>query len=336
MTTGLIIILLLVLCLPFLLKTVERNLEIFLSIMGVLAAIISGVLNRELIRQAVTDPLNITLAVFISSLLFKWLKEPIEHGMLKVRQYMSIHIFLVVIIVVIGLLSSLITAIISAIVLVSIISILPIDRKTEIRAVVLSCFSIGFGSVLTPIGEPLATITTNKLNADFFYLFQLVGKEVIIAVLAIGVFAFFFLKPKRTEENLHKKKQAESFSDIVNRSSGIYLFIMGLTLLGASFETLVNQYLLGLHTGLLYWINMVSAVLDNATLAAAEITPAMNTETIRFILLSLVISGGMLIPGNIPNIISANKLGITSKEWAKHGLPLGLLIMSIVFIYLIL
>ncbi len=33
----------------------------------------------------------------------------------------------------------------------------------------------------------------------------------------------------------------------------------------------------------------------------------------------------MLIPGNIPNIISAGKLGITSKEWARLGVPpLGL------------
>ncbi|MFZ3167561.1 MAG: DUF1646 family protein [Candidatus Methanoperedens sp.] len=34
------------------------------------------------------------------------------------------------------------------------------------------------------------------------------------------------------------------------------------------------------------------------------------------------IAGRMLIPGNILNIISANKLGITIKEWAKLGVPL--------------
>jgi len=40
-------------------------------------------------------------------------------------------------------------------------------------------------------------------------------------------------------------------------------------------------------------------------------------------LMGLLIAGGMLIPGNIPNIISANKLGITSKEWAKLGCTSG-------------
>ncbi|MGA2699192.1 MAG: DUF1646 family protein [Methanoregula sp.] len=39
----------------------------------------------------------------------------------------------------------------------------------------------------------------------------------------------------------------------------------------------------------------------------------------------------MLIPGNIPNIIAAGKMGITSKEWAKIGIPLGLVLMVAFF-----
>jgi predicted cation transporter len=44
--------------------------------------------------------------------------------------------------------------------------------------------------------------------------------------------------------------------------------------------------------------------------------------------LGLLISGGMLIPGNIPNIISAHSLHIKSTEWARLGVPLGLIIMA--------
>jgi predicted cation transporter len=40
----------------------------------------------------------------------------------------------------------------------------------------------------------------------------------------------------------------------------------------------------------------------------------------------------MLIPGNIPNIISAGKIGITSKEWAKIGIPVGIVTMIIYFV----
>ena len=48
----------------------------------------------------------------------------------------------------------------------------------------------------------------------------------------------------------------------------------------------------------------------------------------------LLIAGGMLIPGNIPNIIAACKLGISSREWAQLGIPLGLLLMGIFFVIL--
>ena len=42
----------------------------------------------------------------------------------------------------------------------------------------------------------------------------------------------------------------------------------------------------------------------------------MTDRQVKFALMSLLISGGMLIPGNIPNIISASKLDIKSGEWA--------------------
>jgi predicted cation transporter len=43
----------------------------------------------------------------------------------------------------------------------------------------------------------------------------------------------------------------------------------------------------------------------------------------------------MLIPGNIPNIISAGKLGIKSKEWMRIGLPLGACAMALYFVILL-
>ena len=106
-------------------------------------------------------------------------------------------------------------------------------------------------------------------------------------------------------------------------------------MLGAGFEPLINTYLLDLSPKVLYWINMLSAVLDNATLAAAEISPVMTEKTVEAILLGLLVSGGMLIPGNIPNIISAGKLNISSKEWAKVGVPVGLVILVIYFVLLV-
>ena len=76
MIIGLTIILILVLFLPFTVKMVERNLEVFLFIMGVAAAIVSGILDKSLILKALEDPIQITLAVIVAGMLFRWLQNP--------------------------------------------------------------------------------------------------------------------------------------------------------------------------------------------------------------------------------------------------------------------
>jgi predicted cation transporter len=50
--------------------------------------------------------------------------------------------------------------------------------------------------------------------------------------------------------------------------------------------------------------------------------------------MGLLISGGMLIPGNIPNIVAAGRLGIGSREWARIGLVTGLPLMLLCFLIL--
>ena len=335
MVFGLSVVLLLVLLLPFFVKRVEENLEVFLFVMGFLAAIIGKVLDRELLAKALEDPIKITLAVLAAGLLFKWLRKPLENRILSISRMMPFRLFIGLIVVILGLLSSVITAIIAALILVLIVSVLSLDRQSEVRLVVLACFSIGLGASLTPIGEPLSTIAISKLGEDFFYLLRLIGPEVLSAVLLFGILSMLFVHPKQDRESLISDQTNESYEAIVVRTVKIYLFVMGLTLLGAGFEPLINKYLLDVNTGILYWINMISAVLDNATLAAAEISPSMGNSTVKAILLGLLISGGMLVPGNIPNIISAGKLGITSKEWARFGLPIGLAIMIVFYVVLI-
>ncbi len=331
---GLVVILILVLFLPFSLKKIEHNLEIFLFVMGIAAAWISGMMNVHLIEKALIDPITITLAVLIAGLVCKWGQVQLEKSILWMNTILSPRIFFGLTVIILGLASSIITAIIAAIVLVIIINVLPLDRKSEIRFTVLACFSIGLGAALTPIGEPLATITISKVNEDFFYLLKLIGPEVIPAVVIFGILTMLLVKPQESTDGLTAEQKVESYKEILLRSAKIYLFVMGLTFLGHGFEPLINEYILGLDPMLLYWINMISAILDNATLAAAEISPAMDQATIQAVLMGLIISGGMLIPGNIPNIIAAGKLNITSKEWASFGVPVGLITMAVYFVIL--
>jgi len=335
MIIGLSIILILVLFLPFTVKIVERNLEVFLFIMGVSAVLVSQVLDSTLIVKALEDPIHITLAVIIAGLLFRWLQKPFEKSVRGMSKTIPFRLFLALIVIVLGILSSVITAIIAAIVLVAIVGVLRLDRKSEIRLVIIACYSIGLGAVLTPIGEPLSTIATSKLDADFFYLLRLIGPDIIPGVIAFGILAAIIIKPSNKLNSLKVNQRTESYMDIIIRGIKVYLFVMALTLLGAGFEPFIERYLLDLNPLVLYWINMISAVLDNATLAAAEISPVMNDSTIKALLLGLLISGGMLIPGNIPNIIAAGKLNIKSSEWARFGVPIGLIAMVIFFIVIV-
>ena len=94
---------------------------------------------------------------------------------------------------------------------------------------------------------------------------------------------------------------------------------------------MVDDLIAYLSTPALYWINITSAVLDNASIAAAEIGPHMSLKTIQYLLMGLLLSGVMLIPGNLPNMVTASKLGIKSGEWAKVGVPLGLFFMVLYF-----
>jgi predicted cation transporter len=102
-------------------------------------------------------------------------------------------------------------------------------------------------------------------------------------------------------------------------------------MLGAAFEPVATKFIVPLSGGVLFWVNIISAAMDNATLAAAETSPSLNSSQLSGALLGLLTSGGILIPGNIPNIVAASHLRITSREWAKIGVPAGLLIMLVTF-----
>ena len=343
---GLFTILALVLILPFSIHRVEENLEAFLFVMGLATTIVSGILNKELIIKAIEEPVMIATAVLIAGLLFHLFNRQIKAGINKVLQILPLKIFVFTITVFLGLASSVITAIIASLLLVEIVNAMDIERQHKISIDIVACFAIGLGAALTPIGEPLATIAISKMNQDFWYLFRLLGIYILPGIIGFGGIAAFLVRKASlgmvmtaddaTVSGGHSvSEQEETYLDVLIRASKVYLFVMALVFLGEGFRPLIDAYVLGLSNGLLFWINMISAILDNATLTAAELSPQMTLGQVQAILMGLLISGGMLIPGNIPNIISAGKLKISSREWAKLGVPLGLLVMAIYFVILI-
>jgi predicted cation transporter len=320
---------------PFLNKKVEANLEAFLFIMGVISATVSDAWSVELIHEGLVAPIEITAAVLGAGVLFHYLRKYIDHAMRRMLITVPLSLIISSGIIILGLLSSLISAIIAALLLVELITVLPLHRHAEVNLTVIACFAIGLGAALTPLGEPLSTIVVSKLSgapyhADFFYLFKLLALYVVPSVVVLGVVGIFFVrqKPEDSEESLAAEEQEEKLSEVFVRAGKVYIFVMALIFLGAGFKPLIDTYIINLSSQILFWVNMVSAVLDNATLAAAEIGPTMSEGQIKSALLGLLISGGMLIPGNIPNIISAHALHIKSTEWARLGVPLGFVIMA--------
>ena len=353
---GFLIIFLAVLLGPFKIHVIEENLEVFLFVCGIAAMTISGFVEipgtetgwrMEIIEEALTSPLHVgeiagiwigifQIVLIVGLIIYKW-HEPIHKVIRKLTDILSVKILGFLLIVVLGLSSSIMSAILASIILVEVVNAMPISRKSKIDLTVIACFSIGLGAALTPLGEPLATIAVSKLSgepyhADFMFLFNMLGKYIIPGILAYGIVGMFFLgKVDMKDSGIKAEAYNETLKDVIMRAVKVYLFIMALTFLGDGFKPIIFEYFIRIPSTVLYWVNMVSAILDNATLCAAEIGPTMSELQIKSILMGLLIAGGMLIPGNIPNIISAGKLGITSKEWARLGVPMGLVTMGIYF-----
>ncbi|NTV27519.1 MAG: DUF1646 family protein [Methanothrix sp.] len=339
------VIALLVLIFPFKVKIVEQNLEVFLFIMGAAAVTVTNKWTMDLVMMAAEEPVikGIVPAVLVAGIIFLYGQKTFQSFMNGLVKKMNLGVIIFVSTLVLGLICSVITAIIASLFLCEIANTLPLDRKNKINYVIVACFAIGLGAVLTPLGEPLSTIAIAKLqgppmydggpgNAGFFYLFDQLGVLIILGVLLCSAFAMFYIKPTAGKVEIMGSAEEGSMREVLIRTLKVYAFVAALFLLGAGMEVLIFKYFTKIPDYVLFWVNMISAILDNATLTAAEISKALTQKQINAALYGLLISGGMLIPGNIPNIISAGKLGITSSEWAKLGVPFGLVLNALYFV----
>jgi predicted cation transporter len=356
---GLLVVLLIVLIGPFRVHLIERNLEVFLFLCGIVALTIAGFATIEgqitgwtlaIIEEALIAPLRITdifgipvgivQIVLVIGLVIHFWHEPIHRAIGELAVSVPLHVLAFVLTVFLGLASSVISAIIAAIILVEVVCALPLNRTAQVQMTVIACFAIGVGAALTPLGEPLSTIVISKLSgppyfAGFNFLINLLGIYIVPGVIAFGLAnAFVQRKIVPLTDRLECEVFQETLRDVFIRAGKIFVFIMALIFLGEGFKPIILAYVIHIPSTALYWVNTVSAVLDNATLTAAIMSPALTEIQIKSSLMALVVSGGMLIPGNIPNIIAAGKLRITSKEWAALGIPIGFVSLGIYFVFL--
>ena len=319
---------------PTLVRPIERNVELFFLLIGVLTACIMGQFNAALVWAALSEPLSFTVAVLVFGATFRLLRDYLDQLLRRVIQLLDPRIFCFCLTIILGFFAAFITPVVSALVFAEAISLLRYDRWAEITATVFACFAIGFGAGLTPLGMPGIAVVLRSLHVDFWYLAHLLGPFIVVGVpLAALPTLFLPVTFSRPQDTIEVK---DSWGTVLLiRPGKVYVFIAGLVLLSDGLRPMVDAYVHRLPNGLLFWMNTISAVVNNSTLAAVEIGPSLSMNQQRAALLGLLISGGALVTGNIPNIVAASRLGITSREWARIGLVAGALLLILCFVILL-
>jgi predicted cation transporter len=318
---------------PLVLAPLEHNFEAYCFAIGLIAVTVSNTWSGRLLFHAGTEPLMISGAVVVAGLVFGRIRVPLDRAFTGLRDRIPRAPLTGAVVAAIALLSSMITAIVAALLLVEGVRLLRLIPAKRTTVTVIGCFAIGMGAALTPIGEPLATLVVNGLHLGLADLFYLLVPLVLPGVAALGLLAGWIARgPYEESVSVAVAQVHETPLAALVQGLKVYVFVAGLVLVSHAFEPLADIYVPTLRTDTLYWINMLSAALDNATLVAVEMHH-MPLERAREILLSLLIAGGMLIPGNIPNIVSAGALRIGSLAWARRGVPLGLVLLGIYFAF---
>jgi predicted cation transporter len=315
---------------PVLIESIERNVEVFFLLVGMLTACIMGQFNVAMVGDALSEPLAFTLSVLVFGTIFRLLRDYFDRLLRRVIVVLKPRMLCFCLAITLAFLAAFITPVVSALVFVEAISLLRCDRRSEIAATVFACFAIGFGAGLTPLGMPGIAVVLRSLHADFWYLARLLGVFVVIGIVLAAVPTLFL--PFTSSESLDAIEEEDSWRLVLLiRPGKVFVFIAGLVALSDGLRPSIDAYIHRLPSVLLFWINTISAVVNNSTLAVLEIGPSLNINKQRAALLGLLISGGALVPGNIPNIVAASRLGITSREWAKIGLGTAGLFLILCF-----
>jgi len=323
-------VIILVLLGPVFVGAIERNVEVFFLVIGVLTALMMGQFTASLVWGALREPLGFTAAVLAFGATFRLLRGNLDRVFRRAIEALAPRMLCFFLAIGLGFLAPFITPVIAALIFVEAISMLRCDRATEIGATVFACFAIGIGAGLTPLGMPGLAVVLRSLHADFWYLANLLGPFLMVGVVLAAAPTLFL--PFTSSKPLDTLRDKDSWKLVLLvRPGRVYVFIAGLVALSDGLRPLVDTYIHHISHGLLFWINTISAVVNNSTLAAVEIGPSLSRSQQRSALLGLLVSGGALVTGNIPNIVAASRLGISSREWARIGLGTAAILLILCF-----
>lgn len=320
-------------------KWVENHLEIFLLMVGAAAVTISGMWSKEFIYDVLNSPVNVAFIVLVVSIIFNYYSRYIFRVLFVLFRFFEPKYSFAILVFLLGITSSVFSVTVAALVLAEVLQVVNLEREQTVKVTVYACYAIGLGAVLLPLAEPLGLVIYKELaagphQADFFFVLKHFFWWIMPAISLMALAAGYTVRNANAQVELHIREDKEDTRSMLRRTWHIYLFVAALTLISTGLRPFADATIARLSGKILFWANSVSVIIDNATLAAIEITPDVTIPNLMYMVIGLAAFGSMLIQGNLPNIVAAEKLGIKSREWARVAVPTGLVLMSGYFVAL--
>ena len=327
------------LVMPLTVRWVESHLELFLLAVGAAAVTVSNGWSGELIRKTLSAPVYVSFIVVVVSVIFNNYSRYIFRVLFAFFRALEPRYSFALLVFLLGMASSLVSVTVAALVLAEVLQVVNLEHDTSVKITVFACYAIGLGAVLTPLAEPMGLVINSALSgppyhADFFFLMRHFFWWIAPAICGLAVAAGYVARHAGTTMQMHIREDKENYSSILRRTLHIYMFVAALTLISAGLRPLAQSTITHLGGKVLFLANAVSVIIDNATLAAIEILPTISPTDLTYMVIGLAAFGSMLVQGNLPNIVAAEKLGIKSREWARVAVPTGLVLMSAYFVLL--
>lgn len=324
---------------PLASKKVEGNLEIFLLAVGAAAVTIIGGWSPGFLYETLNAPINVAFIVLVVSVIFSNYSRYIFRVLFILFRFLEPKYSFAVLVFFLGMTSSVFSVTVAALILAEVLKVVNLERDITVKITVYACYAIGLGAVLTPLAEPLGLVIYNTLsgpphNADFFFNLKNFFWWIMPGILLMSLAAGYVVRNTGVKVQLHIREDKESYRSMLKRTLHIYMFVAALNLISTGLRPLAQSTIAHLSGKILFLANSVSVIIDNATLAAIEITPNVTSSNLIYMVVGLAAFGSMLIQGNLPNIVAAEKLGIKSREWASVAVPAGLVLMTGYFVVL--
>lgn len=324
---------------PFVSRWAESHLEVFLLAVGAVAVTVSGGWSVAYLYQVLQYPVNVAFIVLIVSVIFNNYSRYIFRVLFIFFKKLEPRYSFALLIFLLGMTSSLVSVTVSALVLAEVLKVVHLEHEDTVRITVFACYAIGLGAVLTPLAEPLGLVINNALSgaphhADFFFLLRHFIGWLLPAIIALAVAAGYVARNAGTTACMQIREEHETYATMIHRTVHIYMFVAALYLISTGLRPLAQSTMIHLGGKVLFLANVVSVIIDNATLAAIEIVPSISSADLTYMVVGLVASGSMLVQGNLPNMVAADKLGIKSREWARIAVPTGVCLMAAYFLAL--